>query len=590
MDTKVHYQSKGIFEHIYKYMLDQLFTRNIDVQDEARKGKIFIYFIGATGAFLGLVMVTNIYSAIVLDGAIAQERANYALSNFIIFIILLFIWLAHKRYPRPTRHVFLCFLVIGTIFFLQFEQLTQLFIILTLPIIMAAFLIQPLFSIVYYLLIIIVYLIRLLIADSTIIGNDLIYLSFGFLIALAIVAWLISGSLEQALKETKILNRELDQRVQNRTSQLADALEREQTAAVRNETILNSIADGILVFDAYQNVLMANPAINKMAKRDISSLRQTDLFNSINPNSKNTLQSWLNGQPQGDSSHLRFDWHDQTVSASVAPVLLPKEGGQQVDAGKVMVLRDFTREAELEQAKNLFFGMVSHELRTPMSSIQGYIDLLIDIEKDNISEEGHGYLETVAANIRQLLTLANELIDLTRMDTGEIELYCDWHNIPSIVDQAVKTVQQEYTKRNLTLDVKTDQGLIECYVDQRRILQVMLNLLSNAYKYTTKGGATISVSQTEQCVEISVTDTGTGLKLEDQDRMFERFFRANDPVVQMAGGTGLGMNISKGLTELHGGTLTFESEYGKGTTFFVRIPKTKKSPDHIEERVLSLGD
>jgi signal transduction histidine kinase len=146
-------------------------------------------------------------------------------------------------------------------------------------------------------------------------------------------------------------------------------------------------------------------------------------------------------------------------------------------------------------------------------------------------------------------------------------------DLTPIIHQAVKMVQQEFATRNLTLEVKIEPDLPDLYLDRNRILQVLLNLLSNAYKYTREGGATISVSQSEEWVQIKVSDTGVGIKAEDQANLFNRFFRANDQFVQQAGGTGLGLNITKGLTELHGGSLTFESEHGVGTTFTAALPK-----------------
>jgi signal transduction histidine kinase len=208
-----------------------------------------------------------------------------------------------------------------------------------------------------------------------------------------------------------------------------------------------------------------------------------------------------------------------------------------------------------------------------MSAIQGYVKVLMDTEQDNISPVGYEYLQTITGSIKQLLTLANELIDLSRMETGEIELYCQWVDLTSIINHAVKTIQQEFAARNLELKVKLPDDLPQLYLDRNRILQVLLNLLSNAYKYTAQGGATIEVTHSDNWVNIAIIDTGVGIKESDQAKLFSRFFRANDRFVQKAGGTGLGLNISKGFTELHGGQLTFESEYGVGTTFRIALPK-----------------
>jgi len=142
-----------------------------------------------------------------------------------------------------------------------------------------------------------------------------------------------------------------------------------------------------------------------------------------------------------------------------------------------------------------------------------------------------------------------------------------------IISQAIKIVRQEFVSRNLKLELNVVENLPELYLDKSRILQIMLNLLSNAYKYTKEGGATVEVTQDEEWVYVVVVDTGVGMKEADQANLFGRFFRASDRVVQQAGGTGLGLSITKGLVELHGGQLTFESKYGVGTTFRIALPK-----------------
>ncbi len=392
-----------------------------------------------------------------------------------------------------------------------------------------------------------------------------------FMIALA--AWLAARSMERAMYDLRILNEELDQRVQDRTRELAEALSRETATAVRNTTILESIADGVLFFDTNDRVVIANPTANKLAKQNLQLLTLRDILTPVEDKARDAIQTWMGGKKPADQSNVKFEWHERTISATVAPVILTNPNGAAVDAGKVMVLRDFTKEAELEKAKNLFLGTVSHELRTPMTAIQGFVSVLLEMEKNTISDKGYEHLLTIDVSVKQLLKLANELIDLSRMETGEIDLYCQWIDIGAIVKNAAKIIEQEFTSRNLSLTVNLDQHLPKLYVDRNRILQILLNLLSNAYKYTGQGGATVEVTQSDEWVNISIIDTGIGIKEADKAKMFDRFFRASDRFVQKAGGTGLGLNISKGLAELHGGKLNFDSEYGVGTTFTVSLPK-----------------
>jgi signal transduction histidine kinase len=208
---------------------------------------------------------------------------------------------------------------------------------------------------------------------------------------------------------------------------------------------------------------------------------------------------------------------------------------------------------------------------------------LLDTEKNSLSQPGYEYLHTIDSSIKQLLTLANELIDLSRMESGEFELYREWVDLNAIMQQAIRMVQQEFDARNLRLEVKMPDNLPKLYLDRNRIMQVLLNLLSNAYKYTPQGGAVVEVTQSEDSVHIAVKDTGVGIKPADQANMFSRFFRANDQFVQKAGGTGLGMSITKNLVELHGGQLTFSSQYGSGTAFQVVLPKNGAVPAEVDQ-------
>jgi signal transduction histidine kinase len=550
------------------------FGKQAELPEDRRKTLIFNIFVGAIWIITAINAVQNLYLSYTLEGEAAQEYIEYNSSNFIFLVILGFIWIGHIWFPRLIRHTFIILMVMSAIYNFRLVDLNQLFVIFALPIIMAAFLIGPIYSFVYWLLIWGVYTFRLYQEGYAITDEaHFPFLSFVALFVITVVSWLISYALDKSLDETRALNRELDQRVQDRTRELAEALQREHATAVRNKTILDSIADGVVVFDTKHQVMVANPAANQLAGYNLQSLGLVQLLKTIDEKASQLLENWINGRKPDDLNNVKFEWGQRTISANVAPVTLSINQGAEIDAGNVMVLRDFTKEAELEKAKAVFLGMVSHELRTPMSAIKGYVNILLNTEQEHLTETGLEYLQTIDVSIKQLLNLANELIDLSRMESGEIELYREWVYITPIVNQAVKMVQPEFIARDLTLEVQLEENLPQLYVDKNRILQILLNLLSNAYKYTVRGGATLRINQADPWVIISVSDTGVGIKPSDQSNLFNRFFRSNDRQVQQAGGTGLGLNISKGLTELHGGQLTYVSQYGVGTIFQVSLPR-----------------
>ncbi|MFQ5577886.1 MAG: sensor histidine kinase [Anaerolineae bacterium] len=545
---------------------------NAGAAEEQRKGIIFNYFLGATWLATLIITLENFYRLLTLTGNDARYYVAYMPSNIGGLVLLGLIWWGHRRYPHIMRHAFLLMVTTSVIFLFELQNIDRLFAALTLPIIMSAFLIRPFYSFLYFVFISVIYTLRLYMAGFSIADNEFSTVSLLSLMVVSVIAWLIAYSLDSALAETRALNRELDRRVQDRTRRLAEALKREHTAAVQNQTILESIADGIIVFNAERQIIVANPAANQLAGQSLQALTFNQMVTSIAADDRAALQTWLPRNTPDEQSTIRFAWRGKTVSAGVAPMMTGAEN-KQVSAGSVMVLRDITREAQLEKAKDLFLGMVSHELRTPMSAIRGYVEILLDLEKDTLTAEGYEYLQAINLSIRQLLTLANELIDLSRLETGEIDLYCRWTDLASLVTEVAKIVRHEFSSRNLSLTVSIEPGLPKLYLDKTRISQILLNLLSNTYKYTLQGGATVSVSQSDEWVNVSVADTGVGIKEADQPNLFQRFFRADDQVVQQAGGTGLGLSISKGLIELHHGNLTFESTYGVGTTFVMSLPK-----------------
>jgi signal transduction histidine kinase len=396
---------------------------------------------------------------------------------------------------------------------------------------------------------------------------------FAFFI-LALVSWLSARSLERTLADLHVINRELDQRVQDRTRELAQALEREHAMAVRNQTILEAIGDGVLVTDSNNRVIVANPAANRLAQCNLENKQLHEALANVQPDVLVEMESYMAEAVEDERPNIRFEWNQRTVAGNIAPVSLVLPGQAHTSGGHVMVLRDVTREVELDRMKTVFLGTVSHELRTPMAAIKGYVEILSDLAADSLSETGRKYLGVIDTNVRQLLGLANDLIDVSRIEVGEIALYREWTRLEPIVEAAVDTVRQEFEKHDLSLAVQIEPGLPELYLDSHRLTQVLLNLLTNAYKYTVEGGATVKVSRVNEAVQIVISDTGVGMTEEEQVHLFERFFRASHEVVQKAGGSGLGLVIARSLVELHGGTISAHSEYGVGTTFTINLPIT----------------
>lgn len=550
--------------------------------DEQRRGVLFNIFVAGLLILPLGMMVINVYELI---AAPYPDAWRFFVIKSVIIVILIGLLFLHRLYPKVVRHVFLVFCAVATVNLFDFQVLDRVLVVLTVPVLMAAFIIGPFSTFVYGLVVNVAYGAALLASYLSGDWGDerltyvLNYPSMLSIFVIAFIAWLVSRSLDQALvearqraEELRVLNEELDHRVQDRTRELARALQREHTTAVRNQTILESIGDGVLVTDNYGKVILANPAVNRLAEQELETKLLQEALSTVRPEVLAEIEDHMVGGTRGERPNIRFEWNRRTVAANVAPIQLDQPGQPHISGGHVMVLRDVTREAELDRMKTIFLGSVSHELRTPMTAIKGYVDLLSDVEGGSLSETGRKYLGIVGVNIRQLLSLANDLIDLSRIEVGELALYAEWAELEPIVTVAVDTVRPEFEKRGLNLEVEVERDLPLLYIDRHRIAQVLLNLLTNAYKYTVEGGATVRVCHTDRTIQVEVRDTGVGMTDEEQRHLFERFFRSNNVVVQQAGGSGLGLTIAKSMVELHGGEISFSSTYNVGTVFTVSLP------------------
>jgi signal transduction histidine kinase len=228
---------------------------------------------------------------------------------------------------------------------------------------------------------------------------------------------------------------------------------------------------------------------------------------------------------------------------------------------------------EANRLKTEFVTVVTHELRSPLTSIAGYLDLLLEEEGRDGAEAREAYLQIVKRNADRLLELINDLLDLARLEAGKLELKrvpLDLEGLIQEVSGALRP-QIEGKGQHLRLDLAASLPIVTG--DPERLTQILLNLVSNAHKYTPQGGSITIATRAERAgVCIAVQDTGIGLSSEEQQQLFTKFFRAQHPLVREAAGTGLGLAIARALVELHGGALTVVSAPDHGATFNVTLP------------------
>ncbi len=233
-------------------------------------------------------------------------------------------------------------------------------------------------------------------------------------------------------------------------------------------------------------------------------------------------------------------------------------------------------------AKSEFVSFVSHELKNPMTSIKGYTELLAVGAVGPVNEAQASFLSTIRSNVERMSTLVSDLADVSRIEAGRLRLDFKVTGVNEVVEEVIRSARKQLEEKELTLNLVMPTDLKPVWADRTRMIQVLTNLISNAQKYTPKGGNIML--NAEQCpnqwnpaaapevIHLWVKDSGIGINPEDQKKIFQKFFRSEDPKTREAPGTGLGLNITKSLVEMQGGQIWFESQYRQGTTFHITIP------------------
>jgi signal transduction histidine kinase len=228
--------------------------------------------------------------------------------------------------------------------------------------------------------------------------------------------------------------------------------------------------------------------------------------------------------------------------------------------------------AEASKHKSQFLANMSHELRTPMNAILGYTELIMDNIYGEPTEKMRNVLTRVQSNGKHLLGLINDVLDLSKIEAGQLSLSLADYSVKDIVHSVFSSVESLAKNKKLDLKVELPQKLPAAHGDERRLTQVLLNLVGNSIKFTDKGEVAIKAEAANGSFTISVRDTGPGIAIEDQHKIFEEFQQADSSTTKEKGGTGLGLAISKRIVEMHGGRLWVDSSLGQGSTFSFSIP------------------
>lgn len=334
------------------------------------------------------------------------------------------------------------------------------------------------------------------------------------------------------------------------------------------ETILNYMTDGVIAFSLDGGVIHINPTCKKMLGVDEFNESFNDFSRKYNLGF--SLEEVLYFESTGNKEKV-IGINDKCIR--VYFVTFADEENKA--SGIITVLQDITEQQRLENMRREFVANVSHELRTPLTSIKSYTETLLDGVLDD-KDTAVRFMGVINSEADRMTRLVKDLLQLTKLDNQQVKWNVSDISFTGLVSGTVEKLQMEARNKNLTLENYVIGEIPAIKADRDRIEQAVLNILSNAIKYTPSGGRiTVYVGKMYNDVYVKVVDTGIGIPQEDLPKIFERFYRVDKARSREMGGTGLGLAIAREIVEAHGGTISASSEMGKGTEFTIRLPITR---------------
>jgi PAS domain S-box-containing protein len=403
-----------------------------------------------------------------------------------------------------------------------------------------------------------------------------------------------------AMWVAKVANKNLDEkRSRERDTKLSAALKQEK---LKSELLIQAISDSVVVVSKKGIIQLMNSSAQKMLgwPEDESIgigyeniILQVDAKNQPIPAEDSIIKKVLDtGVTTTDNTDvLSRNKRKTTVSMSVAPI---SDTPGEID-GIIAVMRDITKEKAQERQEAEFISTASHEMRTPVAAIQGYLELALNPKVATLDQRGINFVTKARESTQRLGKLFQDLLTISKTDDGRLE------NHPSVIntkDFLKKIVEEErFTIKEKPVELLLNFGgkpentispIYYIYADELRLQEVLTNLINNAIKFTEKGSVTVDLSGTSEIVEISVADTGMGIPQEDLPHLFEKFYRVDNSATRTIGGTGLGLYISRKIIELYDGKIWAESSPGKGSKFFIHIPRLAEGKiNEMQQKTIS---
>ncbi|MFH1453291.1 MAG: ATP-binding protein [Armatimonadota bacterium] len=360
------------------------------------------------------------------------------------------------------------------------------------------------------------------------------------------------------------------------------------------ESIVQSMAEGVIFVDKQQRIAIINNAaksILNIKKEVLGRKIYTYIKNKEVLNLLDIIKSDL-----GNFIYKEITIEDQTRPRKriIRCYALKTLDVHKKPLGTTLVFNDITHEKEVAEARIEFLSATSHELRTPLAAIKESIELLSEDTGAGYSDEQKHLLGISRKNIRRLATLINDLLDITKIESGKMKFNFEKSDIKKILGESVSTFEILAKEKGITLKTEINRDIPEIHIDRQRIMQVMANLLSNAVKFTKPGGEITLEADYYQydpnLICISIEDQGVGIDKKDMPNLFKKFQQFSKTEDKLIGSTGLGLVIAKDITEQHNGNIWVESQLGKGTKFSFTIPVERREGVNKPKKILVIDN
>jgi len=380
-----------------------------------------------------------------------------------------------------------------------------------------------------------------------------------------------------------------------------------QAEKLKTSIILNAIEDGVILVDGQGIIRLMNPSAATITGWKVEEAEGIDwhlVFKFVDTKSQAIPEDQVvlskvfkaTQSMRDNNANLLTKANKLTaLSISVSPLL----GTNSTVTGAVAIFRDVSRERQEESQRADFISTASHEMRTPVAAIEGYLSLALNDKVATIDARARNYLEKAHASTQHLGQLFQDLLTSAKAEDGRLTSHPVAVEVGGFVEQLVSDLKFSAEKKGLFMEfmigasnqsidatTKVVRPLYYAFIDPDRMREVVINIFDNAVKYTDEGKITLGLTGNDQVVQLYVRDTGPGIPTEDVPHLFQKFYRVDNSSTRTIGGTGLGLFICRKIVELYQGRIWVESEVGKGSTFYINVPRltTQKAEQLMKEQ------